>query len=181
MSPPRLPLSTPSLTIRHFIPGDSRDLFLLSQEEAYRTWLSNQVYETESEARSAVEFLISTYSDPGNPRQGPYVLGVEHRADRRLIGHVGLSPLEEDVEIGFAIGERYQGRGLGTEAVLAASAWTLEAFGLDKIIGIASSMNVASRRTLERARFVHESDQMMRFQGKDQGVSIYALFRFLDL
>ena len=177
MSSDQQPLATQSLLIRPFLPEDAQEVCLLSQEDAYRTWLSNQVYKDEIEARSALEFLISKYSDPGNPRLGPYVLAIEHRMDRTLIGHVGFSPFDDDVEIGFAIGERYQGRGLATEAVVAASQWALETFALERILGIASAVNIASKRTLIRARFAHEKDCLMPFQGTEQAVTMYALDR----
>jgi|GEM_PF-797113 len=177
LSSQRLPLETALLSIREFVPEDARDIFRLSTEEGYRTWLPSQVYRDESQARSVLEFLISKYSDPGNPRLGPYVLAIEHRMDRTLIGHVGFSPFDDDVEIGFAIGERYQGRGLATEAVVAASQWALETFALERILGIASAVNIASKRTLIRARFAHEKDCLMPFQGTEQAVTMYALDR----
>ena len=173
----QLPLTTASLLIRPFVSEDAAGIFLLSREDAYRTWLPSQVYNDESEARAAIEFLIAKYSDPGNPRLGPYVLAIEHHADRTLIGHVGFSPFGDDVEIGFAIGEGYQGRGLATEAVVAASQWALETFALDRILGIASAVNIASKRTLIRARFAHQKDCLMPFQGTEQTVTMYVLDR----
>ena len=175
--PFKLPLETQSLSIRAFVPRDAAGIFLLSTEEGYRTWLPSQVYADESQARSVLEFLIAKYSDPGDPRIGPYVLAIEHRMDQALIGHVGFSPFEEDVEIGFAIAQAYQGRGLATEAVLAGTRWALEAFGLKRILGIAAAANEASRRTLENAGFVRERDSRMMFQGAEQMVSVYVCGR----
>jgi RimJ/RimL family protein N-acetyltransferase len=173
----RLPLTTHSLLIRPLVPEDAREIFRLSGEAAYRTWLPSQIYEDERQASSVLEFLISKYADPGDPKLEPYVLAVEHRIDRVLIGHVGFSPFETDVEIGFAIGERYQGRGLATEAVVAASQWTMDAFGLERILGIASAVNSASISTLKRAQFLFQEERVMSFQGTEQLVAIYALMK----
>jgi len=172
-----LPLTTPSLLIRPLVVADASQIFLLSGEEAYRTWLPSQILEDESQARSVVEFLISKHSDPGNPKLGPYVLAIEHRADRALIGHVGFSPFEDDVEVGFAIGERYQRRGLATEAVAAASRWVLDMFALERILGVASAVNNASISTLVRAGFIPQNERIMSFQGAEQLVAVYALMR----
>jgi ribosomal-protein-alanine N-acetyltransferase len=125
--------------------------------------------------RSVLESLIGQYSSPANPRQGAYVLAIEHKADRTVIGHVGLSPIDDDVEIGFAIAQRYQGRGFAAEAIVAASWWAFESFALDRILGITSAANIASKRALLRAEFVHQGDKVMRFQGTEQSVSVYAL------
>jgi len=173
----QLPLETRSLLLRQFVPGDAAAALILSQEESARAELPSQVYRDLDHAISELEFLMSQYSTPGDPRHGPYVLAIEHRASSSLIGHVGFSSLDEDVEIGFSIAEKYQRRGFASEAIVAASRWAFEAFALDRILGIASATNLASRRTLERARFVHEGDRAMRFQGIEKEVSVYALYR----
>ena len=175
MSLNQLPLNTRSLLIRQVVIGDARDLLVLSNEETFRAWLPSQVYSDESHARSVLEFLIGQYSTPANPRQGAYVLVIEHKADRTLIGHVGLSPIDDDVEIGFAIAQRYQGQGLAVQAIVATSRWAFEAFELDRILGITSSANIASKRALVHAEFAHQGDKVMRVQGTEQPVSVYAL------
>lgn len=175
MSLDQLPLDTGSLLLRQAVLGDATDLLRLSEEQASRTWLPSQVYRDESHARSVLEFLIAQYSSPGNPRQGAYVLVIEHKADRTLIGHVGFSPIEDDVEIGFAIAQRYQGRGLAVEAIVAASRWAFGSFGLERIVAITAEGNIASKRALARAKFLHQEDKLMRFQSVEQSVNVYAL------
>jgi len=44
---------------------------------------------------------------------------------------------------------------------------------LPSILAITESENTPSRRTLERAAFVHAEDTVMRFQGSQQTVSRY--------
>jgi ribosomal-protein-alanine N-acetyltransferase len=170
-----LPIETPSLLLRHFALEDAAAALLLSNEETSRTWLPSQVYRDHAHACSALSFLIDHYSATGNPKYGPYVLAVEHRADAALIGHVGFSPFEDDVEIGFSIARSYQRRGLATEAILAASGWALQTFELDRILAITAAANLASKRTLERSRFVYQEDRMMNFQGTHEKVSVYRL------
>jgi ribosomal-protein-alanine N-acetyltransferase len=171
----RLPIETRSLLIRQFVPEDAATVLVLSNEETARTWLPSQVYRDQAHALSVLEFLISQYSTPGNPRHGPYVLAIEHRAHSALIGHVGFSPLDDEVEIGFAVAQGYQRQGFTTEAIVAASRWAFQTFELTRIVGITSAANIASRRTLARALFTYEGDRMLRFQGTEQEVSVYAL------
>src|SRR5262249_42494135 len=111
----------------------------------------------------------------GNPAEGPYVLAIEHRTDGTLIGHVGFSPLENEVEIGFSIAARYQRRGFAAEAIGAASRWVFRSFGLRKILAVASAANIASMRTLRRAGFVQAQDRVMNFQGKEEEVRVFVL------
>lgn len=171
----RLPISTSALLIRPFVPEDAANMLALSREASLQTWLPSQIYRDQAHAAAVLAFLIEQYTTPGHPRHGPYVLAIEHQRDQRLIGHVGFSPLGPDVEIGFAIGQAYQGRGLAAEAISAASRWAMRTFALDQILGIAAVANQASRRTLARAQFAYSGDQLRHFQGTEQIVSVYRL------
>lgn len=170
-------VSSPSLLLRRFVARDAERVLALNSEEGARAWLPSQVYADHAEALAALEFLIGQYASPGDPRRGPYVLAVEHRADSVLIGHVGFSPLEGDVEIGCAIAEDYQGRGFAAEAIVAATRWVFRRFALERILGITAKANTASRRAIARAGFVHQEDKTMCFQGTEQEVCVYALSR----
>jgi RimJ/RimL family protein N-acetyltransferase len=174
MAPPSLPLKTASLVLRPFTLGDAPRMFVLSQEDASRTWLPSQVYPDEVSAVSALTFLLDQFATPGDPRRGPYVLGIEHRTCGTLIGHVGFSPYEGDVEIGFAVAREYQRRGLAVEAIVAACSWVFQEFELARILGVVSVANIGSCRTLARAGFVHQEDKVVNAQGTVQPVSVYA-------
>jgi RimJ/RimL family protein N-acetyltransferase len=172
-----LPVETRSLLLRHFVLEDAVAFHTLSDEESSRTWLPSQVYRDHAHACSVLESLMGHYSTPGNPAEGPYVLAIEDRTDGTLIGHVGFSPLDHEVEVGFSIAERRQRKGLATEAVDAASRWVFRTFGLKRVLGVTSAANIASRRTLLRAGFVHEEDRVMTFQGTAQEVLVFVLTR----
>ena len=150
-------------------------MFVLSNEDASRTWLPSQVYRDQATALSALTFLVDQFTTPGDPRLGAYVLAIEHRTSGDLIGHVGFSPYENDVEIGFAVALEYQRRGLAVEAMVAACRWVFQEFELDRILGIAPVANVGSCRTLARAGFVHHEDKVINAQGTLQPVSFYVL------
>jgi RimJ/RimL family protein N-acetyltransferase len=145
----------------------------LNGEPTTRRWLPSHVYAGTNEATSRMRYLISCYSSPGDPRLGPYVLAVEHLASGALLGHVGFSPLDNEVEVSYAIAESSRGRGYGSEALLHACQWAAEKFNLPSILAITESENTPSRRTLEHAAFVHAEDTVMRFQGSQQTVSRY--------
>jgi RimJ/RimL family protein N-acetyltransferase len=125
------------------------------------------VYADAREAAEAMDYLIGCYARPGDPRLGAYVLAVDDAERGVLLGHVGFSPLDDDVEISYAIAEHARGRGLGAEAVMHACAWVSGSFGLPRIVAITDADNVPSRRMLERAGFAHVQDEVMRFQGME--------------
>jgi RimJ/RimL family protein N-acetyltransferase len=168
-----LPINTPSLRIRHIVIEDAARMMELNAEPSTRRWLPSHVYADMSEATSRMQYLTSCYSSPGDPRLGPYVLAVEHLASGALLGHVGFSPFDAEVEVSYAIAERSRRLGYGSEALFYSCQWAAERFSLPSILAITESENAPSRRTLERAAFVHDEDTVMRFQGTQQTVSRY--------
>ena len=168
------PLVTQSLLLRPLALEDVGLAYALSNEAPARKWLPSQVYRDTAHALSVVQFLIRQQSDPGDPRRGAYVLAVELRSRPGMIGHVGLSPLDEDVEVGFGIGVAYQRRGLAREAVGAMCAWALQAFHLPRIVGVCDRENAASIRTLAGSGFAHQETKSFEFQGTEQMVDVYA-------
>ena len=171
MRPP--PLHTPSLVLRHFVPEDAPVVMNLNSEATTRRWLPSHVYPDLAQAVTSLAYLISCYSSPGDARLGPYVLGVEHRETAQLLGHVGFSPLEGEVEVSYAIAEGARGRGYATEALAEACIWAVGVFGLRRLIALTASANLPSRHTLDRVGFFHSGDEAMRFQGSEEQVSRY--------
>jgi len=165
------------LTLRAFVSEDAPKVFEMSQEGGMRTWLPSQVYRGEAHAASALASLISQYNVPGDPRIGPYVLGVQVRSAGELVGHVGFGPLGEVVEVGFAIESVHQRKGIATEAVRAACDWAADAFSIATIIGVTAAQNSASQGVLLRAGFVRQKEDVMRFQGQEQPVVFLAFAR----
>ncbi len=145
----------------------------LNGEPSTRRWLPSHVYADLQEATDRIRYLIGCCTSPGDPRRGPYVLAVEHRASGALLGHVGFSPLDSDVEVSYAIAEVSRGHGYGAEALLHACRWAAATFDLPAFLAITGAENAPSRRTLERAAFVHAGDTEMVFQGSPQIVSRY--------
>ncbi len=168
-------MRTPSLILRHLVPGDAPKVFAMSRERGMREWLPDQVYGSEKAARELLEYLISCCDHPGNPRQEPYVLGVCLKETGELIGHVGLSPLEGQVEVGYAIEDRHQGRGYAKQAVKAASEWGLAAFGLTEILGIVAADNVASCRVLEAAGYALINEVEGVLHGRNDVIRSYRI------
>ncbi len=172
-----LPIETAFLTLRALVPEDAPKVFQMSQEDGMRTWLPSQVYRDEAHAASVLASLISQYSVPGDPRIGPYVLGVQVRSVGELVGHVGFGPLGEAVEVGFAIERAHQRRGIATEAVRVACEWAADAFSIATIFGVTAAQNSASQGVLLRAGFARQREEVMRFQGLEQPVIHFAFTR----
>ena len=86
-----------------------------------------------------------------------------------------MSPLFDDVEIGFGIAMSEQRKGYAAEAVSRVCAWGFERFSLSAILGVTDEENVASQRVLRRCGFGKKEEKVMRFQGVERSVIIFEL------
>jgi len=168
-----LPTSTPSLQLRHFVQDDALEAMALNAEPSTRHWLPSHVYATGEEAQSRLKYLISSYKEPGHPRLGPYVLAVAEARTSRLLGHVGFSPLDNEVEVSYAIAESARGRGYGVESLACACDWIASTFSVSRVLAITAVENIPSRRILEQVSFARVHDEDMLFQGVRRTVSRY--------
>jgi [ribosomal protein S5]-alanine N-acetyltransferase len=168
-----LPRETASLRLRQIVPDDAAPMMALNAEPTTSQWLPSHVYPNLAEARSRMEYLIYCYSTPGHPLLAPYVLAVEHKNNGNLLGHVGFSEFDSEVEVSYAIAESSRGRGYGTEALVCACNWAAAAFALPRLLAITESANAGSHQLLNRARFVQVHAERMLLQGKEQLVCRY--------
>lgn len=146
-------LTSKRLNLRFFNKNDLEKVFQMSQEEGIRRWLPDQCYQNRKETAEVINFLIECYSKI-DPSEKPFVLGIELKENNELIGHIGLSPVEGLIEVGYALEEKYQGAGYATEAVKEFSAWAKEELNLKSIWGIVEKENLASAGVLEKAGYL---------------------------
>lgn len=154
-------ISTARLWLRPFTLDDAPKLLVMSHEDGLRRWIPDQVYRDLEHAEHVVRVLTGYTAEPPAPSVRPYVLGVEDKGTGVLIGHVGLSAARGSVEIGYAIEQQLQGRGLATEAVIAMTRWALDELELPEVLGVVGVDNAASCRVLERAGFARDGEEPM--------------------
>jgi RimJ/RimL family protein N-acetyltransferase len=169
------------LLYRPFQLEDLQTYTKMCNEESRRRWfyfqepdcLTTQFWVKE------IENNIATWSRKVNLLKDDCGLAVVLKETGNLIGFVGISkfhgPEDElkDIEIGYHIGEAYQGNGYGTEAAKAAVEWgfaRLRELEVEpKIVGKAEHENWPSRRVLEKAGFT--------FVHAEQYLSVYEIIK----
>jgi ribosomal-protein-alanine N-acetyltransferase len=166
-------INSARLLLRPFSLADVPKLFVMSHEDGLRRWIPDQVYRDERHAEQVASAMMAYTAKPPDPRTSPYVLGVEDKETGALIGHVGLSPARGSVEIGYAIEQRLQGKGLATEAVTVMSRWALTELSLPEVLGIVEVDNVESCRVLEKSGFVQIGDEVKNVDGRSLTRRIY--------
>lgn len=140
---------TKHLRIRKFTPEDTQRLYENHLEENVKKWIPNESYADIKETQAAINFYIGCV----NNRHLPYVLAVELRETGELIGDTGVNEVENkigEVEIGFGICKKYNGKGYATELVRAMTEFISATFGIHILYGRVLHGNNASVRVLEK-------------------------------
>jgi ribosomal-protein-alanine N-acetyltransferase len=157
-------IETARLVLRRLVPADLDDYYrrVFADPDVMRT-LPQRVplARAEFDAR-APRMMIEHWAQHGF---GPWA--VVDRSDGQLIGHCGLRywPDTTDVEVLYAIGRAYWGRGLATEGARASLRYGFETLGLDRIIAAAFTDNPASLRVLEKVGLRRE--RTFEFAGRE--------------
>lgn len=83
-----------------------------------------------------------------------YSLAVLESASRDYMGHVFISDLDSDPELGFIFDKAYWGKGLATEALKAFFPKARRELGLDKVTATVNCDHQASLAVLKKLGFV---------------------------
>lgn len=170
-------IMTARLRLRPLEETDAVTLYFLHREPSFQAGLPDEVYGSAAEAADAVGFLQSRYPKPGEAFQFPLVLGIARQADGALIGHVGLCGIPEGLEVEYAVGEAFQGKGYASEALAALLDWAEKTLPLHRSVyyGLAHSDNLASRRVLEKVGFSFVKEELRDSFGLPVRWAVYRL------
>jgi ribosomal-protein-alanine N-acetyltransferase len=152
-----LHLGTDRLELRALSLGDLDEMAsLLGDAEALIYWVSPLSRE---ESRGWIERNLKRYDDAGFGR-----CAVILRSTGELVGDCGLiQTLVEgrpEVELGWIVRRRHQGKGIATEAAAAWRDYAFDTLGLERIVSMVSEANVASRRVAEKLGMTVEREAM---------------------
>jgi [ribosomal protein S5]-alanine N-acetyltransferase len=140
-----LPLFTSRLAIRPFATADAGDVMsVYGEPEVMRYWNSSALADR-LEARAWAREQGEAHAERGFAQWR-----LSERAGGRFVGCAGLQPLDDEVEILYALAPAMWGRGYATEAGEAALEVAFTDAGLDYVVGIARDENEASLRVLRR-------------------------------
>ena len=145
-------LETTRLVIRPFTLDDLRALHAILSEKAVMKYLPEDVLSLE-EVERILDFVTDCYTRNTPNDIIKFTVAVVDKAIGRLIGWVGLGPLEFDtarVELYYGLAEIYWGRGLATEAARAMLDFGFRSLALPEIVAVVSPENKASGRVLEK-------------------------------
>jgi RimJ/RimL family protein N-acetyltransferase len=144
-------ITTVRLVLRPYAPDDIATVHALLYGDAQAMRLIGGAVDLE-ETRRRIEFYITLHE-----RTGTSFWAVIERATGAIVGEAGLLPFEgkgPEIELGYAFGVAYWGRGYATEVGHALLAHAFEALGQDHVVAVTKPVNAGSRNVLEKLGFV---------------------------
>lgn len=141
-----LPLETPRLRIRPFVPRDLTAIHeLIGSDPEVQRYRHLPVAATVDESRPFFEILLEHQRTHGFS-----LWAVEDRATGRLLGQSGFVQLRGPVELAYSFGSKHWGQGYATEAARACLDFGFADLGLTSIVAFVDPDNLGSRRVAEK-------------------------------
>ena len=147
-------LETERLVLRHFKPSDAAFILELVNEPGWKKYIGDRGVNSLDDARRYIETVpLASYA-----KHGFGLWAVELKDGGSLVGMCGLIKRDtlEDVDIGFALLSRFEGRGYAREAANATLAYARDQLGLTRVVAITTEHNHRSGILLERAGMSYE-------------------------
>lgn len=146
-------LETPRLILRALRPSDFDDLYEYASDPLIDEFVPWEHYKNVEEARENLKDFLDEYE-----KDGIGAWGIEHRADKKLIGIINTSipRINRRVEVGYTIARAYWGKGYATEALKAVIQFGFDKMELARIEAVILPANVASARVVEKAGMQYE-------------------------
>lgn len=170
-----LPRIGARVALRRLRSGDLAAFQAYRSDEAvglYQGWSS----QTDAEARAFIDAMSGMALFP----EGDWIqLAIADRENDELLGDVGICVAADrlSAELGFTISPRFQGRGLGGEALLSAIGLVFDRSPVDEVVCITDARNNACIRLLERAGLRRVATAEAVFRGEPCIEHTYKTFR----
>ena len=170
-----LPRATNRVLLRRLVPGDLAAFQAYRHDQAVGRY---QDWRPQPDAQAAA-FLQRMNGAPLFAAGEWVQLGIALRDTGLLIGDLGwcIRAPETEAEIGFTLSAPSQGRGLGTEAVLAAIALLFERTPIARVVAITDARNSTASNLLERVGMRRIATRDAVFRGRACREHTYALSR----
>lgn len=145
---------TERLSLRRLTTDDAPSILTLVNERAWLQFIGDRGVRTLADAqRYLMDGPIAMYA-----RCGFGLFAVVRKSDGEFLGICGLLKRDtlEDVDLGFALLERFWGQGFATEAAAATTEYATRACSLRRLVAITASDNHRSIQLLEKLGFAFE-------------------------
>ncbi|MFN8060370.1 MAG: GNAT family N-acetyltransferase [Vicinamibacterales bacterium] len=150
-----LPIHTPRLVLRSWLPADREPFAALNADARVMRYMPALLTRAESDAfADRIEAHLEEH--------GYGLFAAELRTTGGFVGFIGLSvpsfaaSFMPTVEIGWRLAADCWNRGLATEGAEAVRDAAMDRLDLDEIVSFTVPENLASRRVMEKIGFTHD-------------------------
>ena len=167
-------LETERLILRKLLYSDQNNIFEYAKNPEVTKHLLWDTHENEFDT---IQFLNLIYEAYNHNNPAPW--GIELKSNNKIIGTVGFVNWDKDkneMEIGYAISQKYWGLGIVTEAVNEVIKFGFEQLKLSAITSRCKPVNIGSFRVLEKSGFSFNGiikDQLL-VKGKLEDMRMYS-------
>ena len=169
-------LSTPHLILRALASSDLDDLYEYASDPEIDRYTPWDHYKNIEEAGENLSEFLEAYE-----KHGFWAWGIEHRADKKLIGIININKpgYDRKVEVGYTIARKYWGQGLATEALQALIQYGFEKLDVARIEAVILPENKASSKVLLKAGMQFEGllRKYQVWKGKPSDLEMYAIVK----
>lgn len=147
-------IETTRLVLRQLRADDAAFILELLNEPAWLRFIGDRGVKTLEDARA----YIQNGPAASYQKHGFGLWLVAQKPDETPVGICGLLKREmlEDVDVGFALLERFHGQGLAAESAAAALAHGRDRLGLKRLVAVVQPDNAGSIRVLEKLGLHYE-------------------------
>ncbi len=156
-------IETQRLILRRFANDDSDSMFNnWANDEDVSKYMRWQQHENIEETKMIINKWLLDYN-----RESLYIWAITLKESDEPIGSIGLFIINEnDVcgDVGYAIGKKYWGKGITTEALKAVLGFAFENIGFNRIETYHSINNPASGRVMQKAGMTFEGFAKQKYK-----------------
>ena len=151
-------IETERLILRPPLDADRDEIAAFNTDPRVNEWLGGPFDRAHSDA--TVDRITAHIAEHGFG-----FWAAERKADRRVIGFIGLMSMGADlppgpaIEVGWRLAADAWGRGLATEGARAALAWGFEVLKPREIIAITARTNVRSQAVMKKLRMAYAAER----------------------
>jgi len=146
---------TDRLILREILPTDADSMFELDSDPYVHRYLGNNPVNDKEQIYQAIEFIRDQYVKFGIGRWA-----IVDKKTNHFLGWSGLKYITEETnghinyyDLGYRLIKRYWGKGIASEAALAAIEYGFNMLGLNEIYAIADQENDGSHSILKKVGF----------------------------
>jgi RimJ/RimL family protein N-acetyltransferase len=146
-------ITSERLLVRAYVPDDIATIHAVLYGDADAMRLIGGAVDND-ETRRRIESYIALHEQTGTS-----FWAVTERATGTIVGEAGLLPFDgkgPEIELGYAFGAAYWGRGYATETGRALLTHAFDVLDLDHVLAVTKPANAASRHVLQKLGFIQQ-------------------------